>query len=52
MVRKAAIGTENAVIHPLSAAITQANKTLTAPLERLEAIMLGQQPATTTASLW
>jgi len=34
-----------------NAAIKQANKALMARLERLEAIALGQQPATTTASL-
>ena len=42
---------ENAVIRDENAAIKQANKALMARLARLEAIALGQQPATTTASL-
>ena len=46
-----AIQEENAVIRDENAAIKQANKALMARLERLEAIALGQQPATTTASL-
>ena len=54
----AAIRGENAVIkakystiEEQNAVITQQNKALMARLERLEAIALGQQPATTTASL-
>ena len=42
---------QNSVIRDENAAIKQANKALMARLERLEAIALGQQPATTTASL-
>ena len=38
-------------IEKQNAVITQQNKALMARLERLEAIALGQQPATTTASL-
>ena len=38
-------------IEEQNAVITQQNKALMARLERLEAIALGQQPATTTASL-
>jgi len=42
---------QNSAIRDENAAIKQANKALMARLERLEAIALGQQPATTTASL-
>ena len=42
---------QNSVIRDENAAIKQANKALMARLERLEAIALGLQPATTTASL-
>ena len=42
---------QNSVIRDENAAIKQANKALMARLERLEAIAMGQQPATTTASL-
>ena len=47
----AAIRDENAVIKAKYSTIEEQNKALMARLERLEAIALGQQPATTTASL-
>ena len=47
----AAIKAKYSTIEEQNAVITQQNKALMARLERLEAIALGQQPATTTASL-
>ena len=47
----ATIKEENAVIKAKYSTIEEQNKALMARLERLEAIALGQQPATTTASL-
>ena len=41
----------NAAVDAKYSAIQEENKDLRARLERLEAIALGQQPATTTASL-
>ena len=47
----AAMKAKHSTIEEQNAVITQQNKALMARLERLEAIALGQQPATTTASL-
>ena len=47
----ASIKVKYEAIEQQNAVITQQNKALMARLERLEAIALGQQPATTTASL-
>ena len=49
--QNAAIKAKYSTIEEQNAVITQQNKALMARLERLEAIALGQQPATTTASL-
>ena len=49
--RNAAVDAKYSAIQAENAEIKQANKALMARLERLEAIALGQQPATTTASL-
>lgn len=46
-----AVKQENAAIKAKYSTIEEQNKALMARLERLEAIALGQQPATTTASL-